>query len=80
VSVESDRRAAVEEVVEKFLDWQRDEGDPEATVGVVMIVAEMVNAGGDTSVPVFWCSDGRRWVQSGMLRAVTRAVELPPGG
>ncbi len=64
-------------IAEAFLDWLEQEHEGEE-LGVVALVAEMRTPDGSASVPVFYCSDPRRWVQAGLFSACARAGgELP---
>lgn len=49
----------------------------DATLGVVAVVAEIGFRDGEDEVSTvqYRCSDGRRWIQTGLFRAALRAVD-----
>lgn len=56
---------------------EEDYADIEAEVGVVAVIVELnyVHSNGDDiSAIEYRCSDGRRWVQTGLFDAAKRAV------
>jgi hypothetical protein len=67
----------VGEIAAELMEELAEDFGDDATLGVVMVVAEVEDAtdpDDPTTTITLRCSDGREWIQTGFLESATREV------